>query len=219
MDTEYARLPLFSGIRETDLPVMLDCLGYFQKQYEKGEIILLESDAVGNIGIVLAGAVHMVKENEAGGHALLVSLGPGELLGESFSCGRHLTARVSFFAGDRCTVLFLPFQRILHTCQNNCPFHQRLIENMVGLLADKNVQLMEKIDIISRKSLREKILAYLHSLSVQQGSRTVTVPLGRTELAAYLCADRTALARELSRMASEGLIVFDKNQFEILKRS
>lgn len=219
MKADYKQLSLmavFHGIREEELPAMLDCLGSFRKSYQKGESILLESNEVRNVGVVLSGTVHMVKEDAEGYQTLLVTTKEGELFGESFSCGSCLDARVSFFAATPCTVLFLPFYKIIHSCKMSCVFHHRLIENMVRLIGDKNVRLMQKIEVISKKTLREKILAYLYNQSVEQQSKSFTIPLRRLELAEYLCADRSALTRELSWMERDGLIRYNKNHFQIL---
>lgn len=98
----------------------------------------------------------------------------------------------------------------------SCPFHHRLIENMVKLIGDKNVQLMQKIEVISKKTLREKILAYLRSQAPEDSNCRFTIPLGRLELADYLCADRSALTRELAHMKTDGLIWYEKNEFQLL---
>lgn len=213
---ELSLLPIFHGIQEEDIPAMLGCLGSFQKNYQKGEIILLESNEVRNVGIVLSGIVHMIKEDSEGYQTLLVTMKEGEMFGESFSCGSCLDARVTFFAAAPCTILFLPFYKIIHSCKMSCTFHHRLIENMVRLIGDKNVQLMQKIEVISKKTLREKILAYLDNQALEQHSKSFTIPLGRLELAEYLCADRSALTRELSYMERDGLIRYSKNYFHIL---
>lgn len=213
---QLIQLPLFTGIRKEDLPAMLTCLGNFQKHYKKGEIILLESNQVRSVGIILSGSVHMIKEDAEGHHTLLVTMKEGEVFGESFSCGSQLDAWVSFMAAASCDILFLPFYKVIHSCKMTCTFHHRLIENMVRLIGDKNVQLMHKIDVISRKTLREKILTYLQQESMRQNSRQFTIPFGRQELAEYLCADRSALTRELSSMQKDGLIFYDKNTFKLL---
>lgn len=208
--------PIFRGIREEDLPAMLNCLGSFQKQYQRGDIILLESNEVRSVGVILRGSVHMVKEDSEGEQTLLIVMRKNELFGESFSCGSHSDAHVSYVAASRCTVLFLPFHKVIHSCKMNCTFHHRLIENMVRLIGDKNVQLMHKIEVISKKTLREKILTYLQQQSDEQGSSQFTLPFGRVELARYLCADRSALTRELSSMQRDGLIRYEKNTFQLL---
>lgn len=213
---QLSSLPIFYGIQEADLPAMLNCLGSFRKTYRKNEIILLESNEIRNVGVILSGTVHMIKEDDSGHQSLLVAMHRHELFGESFSCGSSQDAHVSFFAASACTVLFLPFHRVIHSCKVNCIFHHRLIENMVQLIGDKNVQLMRKIEIISQKNLRDKLMRYLRYQSEGAQGGWFTIPLGRIELARYLCADRSALTRELSAMQQDGLIAFEKNRFRIL---
>lgn len=154
---QLSQLPLFIGICEEELAAMLKCMGSYQKNYKKDEIIFLESNEVRNVGIILSGIVHMIKEDSDGHHTLLVTIKAGELFGESFSCGSHLDSCVSFFAAVPCTVLFLPFYKVIHSCKMSCTFHHRLIENMVRLIGDKNVLLMQKIEIISKKRSAEKL--------------------------------------------------------------
>ena len=108
--------------------------------------------------------------------------------------------------------LVLPFQKVLHICTNACPFHHQLIENMLHLMADKNAQLLTKLEVVSKKKLRKKLLTYFSFQSEQAGSQTFTIPLTRTQLADYLCADRTAVARELAHMKDEGLIEINQQR-------
>ena len=209
-------LPLFTGIREENLSTMLACMGSFQKSYKRDEIILLESNEVRTVGVILSGKVHMIKEDEEGDQTHLVTMKENEHFGESFSCGSNLFAQVSFRSATDCTVLLPPFYKIINPCDMRCPFHHRMIDNMVQLISDKNVQLMQKIEVISKKTLRGKILAYLRSQAPEDDSLRFSIPLGRLELADYLCADRSALTRELAHMKSDGLIWYEKNQFQLL---
>ena len=112
--------------------------------------------------------------------------------------------------------MFLPFKKVMHTCSHACVFHHQLIENMVRIIANKNRDLIRKIEVVSKKTLREKILAYLSIQAQANGTRYFEIPLGRLELADYLCADRSALTRELAKMRDDGLIDYDKNCFRIL---
>ena len=74
---------------------------------------------------------------------------------------------------------------------------------------------MEKIEVVSKKTLREKILSYLSQEAQRHGKKYFEIPLGRVALANYLCTDRSALTRELTKMREEGLIDYDKNMFRI----
>lgn len=208
--------PLFSGIAPQDRAAMLHCTGYHISDYKKGETIAFEQERILHIGIVLEGKVDMIKEDIWGGKTLVSRMGKNELFGETFACGSDSLSVVSFVVSEAARVLFMPFCKATHTCSNACEFHQKLVENMVRIIADKNRDLLRKIEVISQKTLREKILAYLSLQAQQQNSRYLELPLGRIELAEYLCADRSALTRELSKMKEEGIIDYDKNIFRIL---
>lgn len=207
---------MFQGINRDEIEVMLGCLGSFEKSYHKGEYIILEQDRVKCIGVVLEGTVDMIKEDVWGNKAILVRIKERQLFGETFACSQDPMASVSFCASSNCRVIFLRFERVLYSCSRSCMFHHRLIENMVKMIADKNKELMDKMGIVAQKNLREKIKAYLSLQAQIQGKNRFKIPLGRIELAEYLCADRSALTRELSNMKAAGIIDYDKNEFEIL---
>ena len=210
------RSPLFAGIGSEDMEGMLGCIGYHIRTFQKGEIIAFEAENINHVGVVLEGAVDMIKEDVWGNRTMLLRSYPEDIFGETFACGEDSLSVVSFEASRDSKVLFLSFSRVMHTCTHACVFHQTLIENMVRIIARKNRELMRKVEVVSKKSLREKILAYLSIQSQTQGSSRFEVPLGRVEWAEYLCADRSALTRELAKMKDEGLIDYHRNTFEIL---
>ena len=208
--------PLFAGISPTDMEGMLGCIGYHICTYQKGQIIAFEEENINHVGVVLEGAVDMIKEDIWGNRTMLVRTYPQDVFGETFACGEESQSVVIFAAAQDCRVLFLSFCRVMHTCTHACVFHQTLIENMVRLIARKNRELMRKVEVVSKKTLREKILAYLSIQAQSQGKNTFEIPLGRLEWAEYLCADRSALTRELSKMQEEGIIDYQRNTFKIL---
>lgn len=207
---------LFAGIRKEDMAGMLDCIGYHIRSYEKGAIIAFEEETINHVGVVLEGKVDMVKEDLWGNRTMLVRMGKDEVFGETFACGEDAMSMVTFAAAERTQVLFLSFSRVMHTCSHACAFHQTLIENMVRIIARKNRELMRKVEVVSKRSLREKILAYLSIQAQQQGKKTFEIPLGRLEWAQYLCVDRSALTRELAKMQEEGILDYHRNTFKLL---
>ena len=218
MGTHYEQLAdmiMFQGIEKENIGILLGCLGSYPKSYSKGECIAFEEDMVRHIGIVIRGSVHMVKEDVWGNSTIMARMTRGHLFGESAACGNDSLSVVTFLAAENTEVLMIPFERVMSTCCNSCGFHQQVIKNMVILLSNKNHALMEKIEVVSKKTLREKILSYLSQESQRQGSRYFEIPLGRMELADYLCTDRSALTRELGKMRQEGLIDYDKNMFRL----
>ena len=214
--TQQLNTPLFDGIRKEDLGSLLHCTGNRISRYNKGQVIALEDEQIRHVGVVLSGRVDMVKEDVWGGKTLLIRMGKGELFGETFACGDDSRSVVTFTVSEDTEVLFIPFHRVMHSCSMACEFHHRLIENMVRIIAGKNRGLLRKVEVISKKTLREKILAYLSIQAQDQACRYFQIPLGRVELADYLCADRSALTRELASMKADGLIDYDKNTFRIL---
>lgn len=218
MSIEISELgsPLFKGIRKEDLSVMLSCIGYHIGTFQKGEIIAFEDENIRHIGILLSGAVDMIKEDLWGNKTMLVRMRKDELFGETFACGEDNLSVVTFMVSEDAKILFMPFDRVMHSCTMACKFHHRLIENMVHIIANKNRDLMRKVEVISKRTLREKILAYLSIQAQVHETRYFEIPLGRVEWAEYLCADRSALTRELAKMKEEGLIDYDRNCFRIL---
>ncbi len=215
---EIAASPMFRGIRREDLVRMLHCLGAFLREFEKEAYICMSDEDLLYVGVVLTGGVQMIREDVWGNRALLVYMGPGELFGETFVCAGIHNRLVSYAAAEKTVVLFTPFKRVICSCEQSCGFHRQLIENVVVALAEKNVALIEKVDLVSKRSLREKISEYLALQAEYYGSMEFDIPLGRVQLAQYLHADRSALTRELGQMAGEGLIEFNRRHFRILRR-
>lgn len=208
--------PLFNGIASEERRAMLGCIGYHIGTFRKGDIIAFEDENMKHIGIVLSGAVDMVKEDLWGNKTMLVRSRKNDVFGETFACGSDNLSVVTFLVSEDAQVLFLPFNRVMHSCTMACQFHHRLIENMVRVIADKNRDLMRKVEVVSKRSIREKLLAYLSIQAQIQQSRYFEIPLGRVELAEYLCVDRSALTRELAKMKEDKVIDYDRNFFRML---
>lgn len=208
--------PLFDDITPEDRKTMLGCIGYHIGTFQKGDIVAFEDENIKHIGILLSGTVDMIKEDLWGNKTMLVRMRKDELFGETFACGEDNLSVVTFMVSEDAKILFIPFDRVMHSCTMACVFHHRLIENMVHIIANKNRDLMRKVEVVSKRSIREKLLTYLSIQAQAQESRYFEIPLGRVELAEYLCVDRSALTRELVKMKDDGLIDYDKNCFRIL---
>ncbi|HBR08604.1 MAG TPA: Crp/Fnr family transcriptional regulator [Clostridiales bacterium] len=213
------RSPLFAGIGEEDLASMLQCLKAKSESYKKEDILLLTGQAAAYMGIVLAGRVQIVKEDFAGNRTILTEITPGNLFAEAFAFARVEHLPLMAVSVTDSEVLWLDVRCIASTCPSACPFHIRMIENMLAVLAQKNIQLNLKIEHISKRSTREKLLSYLSSQAARQGSDEFDIPFNRQELADYLCVDRSAMSAELSRMRKEGILRYQANRFSLLNSS
>ena len=211
------RSPLFSGIAPADMSSILRCLGAKSLRFRKNEIIQMAGDQPKNIGIVLSGQLQIFKDDSFGNRTLLTSILPAEIYGESICCAGLTESPVSVMAMDNSMILSLAFPDILKTCSNACDFHGKLIENMMFVLARKNIFLQNRMDILTEKSLRTKIMIYLESFVPTQGG-DITIPLNREQMAAYLCVDRSALSHELIKMKDDGLIRYQRNRFHLTHR-
>ena len=208
--------PLFTGIAPTDLLNMLNCVDAQFKSYKKDNIILLAGDPPSFIGIVITGQVKICKEDAEGNESIISELSANDIFAEVFVCANISYMPVNVIALQDTAILQLNYQRIVNTCSNSCAFHGVLITNMLKLIAKKNIILTQKMEVLAKRSTREKIWSYLNICRQSQQSPSIIIPYNRNQLADYLCVDRSALSRELSRMRDDGILAFHKNHFELL---
>jgi CRP-like cAMP-binding protein len=207
--------PLFADIAEDDLPSLLDCLSASQQRFNKGKFVFMAGDDVTTVGIVLSGEVHILQEDFWGNRTIISNALPGELFGESFSTAEIENLPVSVMATEQSEILLIDCKRIITTCSSACVFHTGLIKNMVQILAQKNVLLMQKMEQVTKRTTREKLLAYLSAQAQKSAQNVFDIPFNRQDLADYLSVNRSAMSNELSKMRNEGLLEFHKNHFEL----
>jgi len=206
---------LFDGIDLVDMEPLLDCISAERKSVKKGGIILLTGDTPKQFGAVLTGQLHVVREDYDGNRSLIAVLTPGEVFAESLCYAGVQESPVTVIADQDSTILLFKFERILQSCTNCCPFHRKLIGNMLGIIAEKNIRLQIKMEILSSRSIRARMLRYIESFTTNKG-REITIPLNREELANFLCVERSALSHELMKMKKDGLIDYKKNTFILM---
>jgi len=209
-------LPLFDGMSIEEIGEVLSKVNVIAKRFRKYDSIVLAGDCVENVCILLSGTVQMIKEDIWGDKSIISNINAGAVFAENFFGRSYDHSIVSFFASSDSEILMLPFGKFFEN-PGSSPANQKLICNFVSIMADNNIKLIEKTEILSKKTLRGKIMAYLEQEAKRTKENRVTVPFNRTDLANYLDADRSALTRELTRMANDGLITFERNTFEILR--
>lgn len=207
---------LFSNISEQDLGGMLKCLNASVKSYSKNNVIILMDDEITSVGIVLSGSVLVVKEDVMGNKNILTEVKEGNLFGETVVCAGITKSPVTVETLTGCEIMFIDYKRIVNVCSSSCSFHTKLIENMIKVIAQKNLMLNQKIEFISKGTTREKLLMYLSVQAKNNKSNSFTIPFSRNELSDFLCVDRSAMSRELCKIRDEGIIKFHKNNFTIL---
>ena len=207
--------PLFAGISETELVSLLPCLNVRRKQCTKGSWILRPGDRISSVGLMLSGSAHIERYDYWGNRHIVSPIRTADLFGESFAACRETPLNVSVQADEDSIILLLDLTKTLHLCSLACPFHTRLADNFVSILARRNLMLNEKLTVVTQHSLRDKILSYLSAESIRQHSPYFDIPFDRQQLADYLNAERSALSGELSRMKREGILDYQKNHFRL----
>ena len=210
------KCPLFNGIAEENLLRMLTCLGAKVIPFDKKYTVFAEGSVAKYIGIVLSGSVHAVQIDYFGNRSILSGFSSGEVFGEAFACAEMKEMPVSIIANEPSEIMLIDCSHILHTCHNNCGFHQQLIFNLMKDLAEKTITFHQRIEVTSKRSTRDKLLAYLALQAKKTGKNAFDIPFDRQELADYLEVDRSGLSAEIGKMKKEGIIDSYKNHFKIL---
>lgn len=216
MEKILSECALFDGIGREELSAMLGCLGTRQITVKKGQTVFSEGEPTGFIGIVLTGAVQLVRQDYYGNRSIVTSVGAGELFGESYAFSGAQLLPVSVVAQQDSTIALFDSRRVTTSCCNACAFHQKLIYNLLHLVSVKNLMLHRKIHITSRRSTREKLMAYLLMQAKEAGKSSFTIPYDRQQLADYLEVDRSGLSAEISKLRKEGILECEKSTFRLL---
>lgn len=207
---------LFKGIEESDLYPLLSCLCAKTIHYDKGTTVFFNGEGIERFGIVLSGQVQVVQDDYYGNRSILSKIGAGSLFGESFACAEIKSLPISVIAMTDSELLFIDCNRLTVPCSNACGFHSKLIQNMLNIVSIKNIALTRKIEFMSKRTTREKLIAYLSDEAKNAGSSSFIIPFNRQELADYLSVERSAMSAELSKLRNDGVIKFHKNQFQLL---
>ena len=212
-----SNVALFKGIAPEEFALMRSCMAAETVSYGKGEIVLMAGDRPAFAGVVLSGTLQIVKENYEGIRTLVAHLRPGDYFAEAIYFARVTESPVTVVSDSDAVVMQLNFSHILQTGPDSRELYQKLIENMMEIIAQKNLFLQSRMEIMRIKSVREKVLRYLDSFPLSQdGGNIIEIPLNREEMADYLCVDRSALSHELMKMRRDGIIEYRKNVFKLL---
>lgn len=217
MEEILSRSPLFAGIEKSKIAPLCACMGCTSGVYRKNDVIILQGDRVGKAGILLRGSIRAESSGYSGEQIIQARLRAGDVFGDALMAVPEKESPVSIIAEEETQVLFLPFAGIMNGCEKNCLAHQQVRFNLMREIAEKFWNLNRKVAYLSIRSLRGRIAEYLNDEMKRSRSQTLYIPYTREELAALLGVNRSALSRELSRMAREGLISVYRSSFRVLR--
>jgi len=195
-------LSIFNNMTPSEINEVLTSLGARKIKFRKEHIIvsnLVEDDL---IGIVLSGKASIVNYDYSGNRDIIDSLEYGAIFGKPFS---YINGDVLIVADTDCEILFLDYHELI----SNPSKYNIINQNINHELSIKNYSLYEKLEILSKRTIREKLLSYFNNLAKKRGKKTFNLPITYIELADYISVDRSAMMRELKKLKDEKIIASD----------
>ena len=206
---------LFAGISDAETDRMLRYLKADEKNYRQGELLQRRGEPMDHFGYVLSGVVQVYFDEPDGTRVIMASNGPGDSFGESMCFLRVPEIPVYVVAAEDCRVLWLKMDNVIDPRPGHCD--HAIVNRVIASFAQRALNLNDRIQVLSQRSLRKKIQTLLQQYRRKTGSSTFTLPLSREDMSVFLGCDRSALSRELARMKEEGLIDYYRNSFKVLK--
>lgn len=207
------RSPLFEQVGREELASLLNCLQAKVLRVEKGMPVFLEGDEAGFLGLVLEGAVQIVRDDYDGTRSVMGYAEPGELFAEAYACSNVKTMPVSGYAMHDSTIMLFSCGKMLTVCSNACRFHNQIVKNLLQVVARHNVNMSQKIQFMSQKTTRQKLLAYLMDQAKKAGTPEFTIPFDRQALADYLGVERSAMSAEIGKLQRENVLTTRGSHF------
>ena len=205
---------IFEGIENIEIEKMLKCFEARKRIYKKDRTIVSNIINVKMVGIILSGTANMERYDYNGNRSIIEKLEKDSVFGEVFS---RLGSDISVVATSDCEILFIEYDHIINRCKNSCPYHNTLTNNMLKLLSKKIFELNQRVEILSKRTIRDKLLSYFELLASNNPKRSFTLPFTYTDLADYLSVDRSAMMREIKNLKEEGFIKTNARKITIIK--
>ena len=216
METEnIKKTTLFKGMSEEDIKKSLSELSGTEQFFKKNTIILQSGDTTDRMGLVLSGSVTIESNDVWGNCTILSHIATGQFFAETYAILPESVMLVDVRANEDCNILFLKIGSLLSD-NSSAPWRKMMLKNLLMITAQKNLTLSGRSFHTSPKNARNRILAYLNTISIQKNSSEFDIPFDRQQLADYLNLERTNMSKELGRMQSDGIIEFRKNHFKLI---
>ncbi len=206
------RCVLFEGLDDEELRLAMDFFDSERRLYQKNDIIHMPGKQMESFGLLISGMICVCKVDKEGNRIVMAEVSPGETFGESLCYLKIPEPHISIYAEENASILWLSADNIAKKTEKD-DFCVMMTERFIKMLAERTLSLNNRIQILSKKSLKDKILYFLKDAAEKNKSNTFSVQLNREDMASYLGTDRSALSRELSVLKKDGIIDFYKNTF------
>lgn len=201
-------------IKEFTQQLQNNCAKAQTKKFEKNDIITTYIKNRNQICILKSGLANLVRYDINGNKTIVETLKENDVFGEIFFPVRT-NNELFVVAKEKCEVVYFIYDEITQKCTRGCKFHELFNNNLLNLVLNKTISQNVRIELLTKRSIREKLQSYF-SIQTKGGmSRTFYIPLSYTDLADYLSVDRSAMMRELKSLQEEGFIVRDSNKITL----
>lgn len=195
--------------------ISCNCTKIQKKKFLKGSIITTYIEKRKQICILLSGKADLIRYNLNGTKDIIDRFYPNDVFGETFY-PVYNNNELFVLAGEDCEVLLFLYDHIQTKCKNNCKFHTTFISDILELVLKNAMHQNTRIEILSKRTIREKLLSYFSILSSKSFSKNIVLPFSLTNLADYLSVDRSAMMREIKSLMDEGFILKNGNKIKLL---
>ncbi len=186
-----------------------------KKTFSKNEVITSYIKKRNQFCILVNGNADLVRYDLNGNRTIVEHFSTNDVFGEVFytiTTNNELLVE----AREKCEVLIYRYNDIHTKCKTTCKFHQELAEDLPELILRKVTDLNMRIELLTKRSTRDKLIGYFTMLSTRNLSKTFSLPFSLTDLADYLSVDRSAMMRELKLLKEEGFIEKNGNKITLL---
>lgn len=214
---ELKQSPLFDGISYESYLRMIDCFQAVQKTYRPEDVAYDFARGGAQVGVLERGTASLLRIDEEGVVTVLEDLRAGSVFGRSLDFAGGSGDSLEVVCRTPCEILYIDYPHILKRCERACDHHSMLVQNMLRLITEKAQSLTARVDVLSRRSIREKLLCFFRQQAEKTGKNAFTLPFSLSMLADYIAADRSAMMREMKHLREEGVIRTDGRDVTLLE--
>lgn len=215
---EYSQFEIFRDIADSEVEAMIHCFRMRHCRFRPGETVCVYGRGAGEVGVMVSGSAELVRFDFAGTRTILERLETGSVFGEILAFTADFGDCVEVTTAAGCEVLFMEYAHIMKRCEKACLHHSKLVQNMFRLVSGQTQRLSRRVEVLSRRSIRDKLQCYFHILRTEKGTDRFELPFTLSALADYISTDRSAMMRELKKMKEEGLLSLEGRTVTLLSQ-
>ena len=203
----------FQNISPKNREKLLYTLESSRLTFPKNELILSNINQGNIIGIVIKGMMQIIKTDYNGTRTIIEELEENDIFGTIIS---PLSNEYDILTKEESTVYIIDYDEIKKLDLDNKSYYNQFIKNLLEIIILKIEERNNRIEILTKKTIRNKLLEYFNIESKKNGLRVINLPFNFTDLADYLAIDRSAMSRELKYLKEEGFIEIKNHKITLL---